>query len=77
VSRLTAEDESVSAKVETALMASNVPMTIEDLCYKIFGGPNKTNIITVSNSLRHLARRGAVQKHPARYTLKGDEIPFG
>jgi len=71
------EKETISAKIERVLRESNVPLTVEEICYKVYGRPGARERATVHTNLHRLFEKDAIVKHPMRYSWNPGEIPFG
>lgn len=69
-------NETISAAVERVLQNASEPLSVEDICWKVYGRTGSRERATVHQNLHRLYEKDKITKLPMRYVWK-EEIPFG
>lgn len=62
--------ESVGTRIEGVLAAATEPLTLDEICLRVYGQITERNRSTVRTNLSRLDEIGRLVRHPRKYALK-------
>ena len=69
--------ESISTKIENVLAASTEPLSLDEICLRVFGQLTDRNRGTIRTSLSRLDEVGRLIRFPRTYTIKKTSATHG
>jgi chromosome segregation and condensation protein ScpB len=66
--------DSISSKIEAALAAATEPLSLDEICLRVFGQITERNRGAIRTNLSRLDEVGRLLRLPRKYALKTKEI---